>query len=451
MVVRDKSKISDSLKEEIEKSRTLKREFCVFDGLTWMIGRRRFCLQRPWDWFCKIIDGKTSDYRLRKMFEQKTQSFISRREFYKVIKRFKTLGLLFKYRGYWVSRFNKKYRKKQEQAFIEAKIRPAVYAGYMYPHRREILKQQLRICFDVADQQLDSLVIRRKKILKGVIVPHSNLVYSGLCAASAYKTISISGKYRLFVLFAPDHSFSISEPFSVLAKDFITPLGIVHVDRELIDVLSRESGFNIYSKPLSHYTEHAIEIQLPFIQYIHKYHCDGFKILPILCCSNSDNSSVRYKELQENFLHSLHKNIERAKQNSIIIATGDLCHANTKCSALHFHQLNSRIIGLLKSADPDCFEKEVKKERYSMCGYASFYPFLKFLKGNQGNLLNYSWTSKTSVFDEINKGIREYKRYIDKIMYDKTIANQLVRKRIIDDNMTINIGYLSMAFFSNCS
>lgn len=98
----------------------------------------------------------------------------------------------------------------------------------------------------------------------GLVAPHAGYVYSGLTAAYAYNTIKGNGFKTVIVLSPSHHEFF--HGISVYNGDaYRTPLGDVPVNKELRDFLT-EDGENIFNGTRGHGREHAVEVQLPFLQ-----------------------------------------------------------------------------------------------------------------------------------------------------------------------------------------
>lgn len=97
----------------------------------------------------------------------------------------------------------------------------------------------------------------------GVIVPHAGYVYSGRAAAAAYACVARTACERVVIL-APSH-YCWFRGVAVLEVDgFETPLGVVGVDPAGTAQL-REAAL-VVDRPDAFEEEHALEIQLPFVQ-----------------------------------------------------------------------------------------------------------------------------------------------------------------------------------------
>jgi AmmeMemoRadiSam system protein B/AmmeMemoRadiSam system protein A len=100
---------------------------------------------------------------------------------------------------------------------------------------------------------------------KALIVPHAGYLYSGAVAARAYDELGAArGIVKRVVLLGPVHRVPVKGLALPGVEAFDTPLGRVPVDAEAVDILS--SYRQVVSSPAAHAAEHALEVQLPFLQ-----------------------------------------------------------------------------------------------------------------------------------------------------------------------------------------
>jgi AmmeMemoRadiSam system protein B/AmmeMemoRadiSam system protein A len=100
---------------------------------------------------------------------------------------------------------------------------------------------------------------------KVLIVPHAGHVYSGSTAARAYATLRrIAAQVRRVVLIGPAHRVAVRGIAIPSVDRFETPLGAVDLDRAVLDELATQP--HVVRSDRAHATEHALEVQLPFLQ-----------------------------------------------------------------------------------------------------------------------------------------------------------------------------------------
>lgn len=111
---------------------------------------------------------------------------------------------------------------------------------------------------------------------KAIIVPHAGYIYSGAVAASAYvELLQRREIIRRVLILCPTHRVAVRGMAIPAAQSFVTPLGTVAVDRAAWLSARELPGVIVDDRP--HAQEHAIEVQLPFLQST----LDHFEILPI--------------------------------------------------------------------------------------------------------------------------------------------------------------------------
>ncbi len=117
---------------------------------------------------------------------------------------------------------------------------------------------------DLVDRLLSAARSDLRPALGGV-VPHAALVYSGACAASLFGRITVPD---LVVILAPNHTGRLGAPGGAsgwMRGSFATPLGELAVAEGFMAELEASCDL-VAHDPWAHEFEHAIEVELPFIQ-----------------------------------------------------------------------------------------------------------------------------------------------------------------------------------------
>lgn len=150
--------------------------------------------------------------------------------------------------------------------------RKPVVAGQFYPLERSSCIDQIEQCLQ-ARATSESLP---ETIVAG-IVPHAGWTFSGDLAAMVFSAIkSRHKKVDTFVIFGAAHGYFGESPAVYDKGSWMTPLGEIAVDEELADALLKSRP--AVSDIRAHSSEHSIEVQVPFVQYLFA----GAKILPII-------------------------------------------------------------------------------------------------------------------------------------------------------------------------
>lgn len=138
--------------------------------------------------------------------------------------------------------------------------RPAAVAGYFYPADRRALAAQVGEM--LAAVPVDPAVSTWPKML---LVPHAGYIYSGSVAAHAYARLSAGrGRIRRVVLLGPTHRTAVRGIAVPGVSAFATPLGLVALDRAALESIRHLP--QVVSSDPAHADEHALEVQLPFLQ-----------------------------------------------------------------------------------------------------------------------------------------------------------------------------------------
>ena len=148
--------------------------------------------------------------------------------------------------------------------------RPPAVAGQFYPESALRLQDFLNE-FLVSPSLCDSATVT------ALIVPHAGLRYSGETAASAFSVVD-PARWRHIVLIGPTHHRWF-DGIAVAPHDFFrTPLGDVPVDTAVCNALVAADPLFEMNED-AHAPEHALEVELPFIQHL----MPECPIIPLVC------------------------------------------------------------------------------------------------------------------------------------------------------------------------
>lgn len=150
--------------------------------------------------------------------------------------------------------------------------RKPVVSGLFYPDQAEQLRSELDIYFSVATKPQSYSDIR------ALIVPHAGYNYSGAVAAKAYQQLDENRTFENLFVIAPSHHVAFNGASVFSQGNYETPLGTVEVNLKLCkQLIDKHAVIGFF--PQAHSQEHAIEVQLPFLQHHLK---TPFKIVPVL-------------------------------------------------------------------------------------------------------------------------------------------------------------------------
>ena len=102
---------------------------------------------------------------------------------------------------------------------------------------------------------------------KAIIVPHAAYLYSGQVAATAFAALAPSVKtIERIVLIGPAHYVPFDGLAAPTVEAFETPLGPVPLDRDALAAVAQLPPVKSTDGP--HSPEHALEVELPFLQVL---------------------------------------------------------------------------------------------------------------------------------------------------------------------------------------
>ena len=147
--------------------------------------------------------------------------------------------------------------------------RPAVAGQFYWSNPKELL-EQISSCYKhrLGPGSLGKTKDGPRKIV-GAVVPHAGYMYSGPVAAHTYKELAEDGTPKTIVILGPNHTGLGSAVATMVEGAWQTPLGTVEIDTGLAKEISKQSQI-IDLDESAHYSEHSIEVQLPFLQHMVK-------------------------------------------------------------------------------------------------------------------------------------------------------------------------------------
>jgi AmmeMemoRadiSam system protein B len=258
---------------------------------------------------------------------------------------------------------------------------PAV-AGTFYPGSHQALLAELSTLFEKAETHWNQQKTRAK-YSSAFILPHAGYLFSGYAAALGYEQIRRNlqeYQNKTFAIIAPTHRL-YCEGVALDPSDYYsTPLGKITVDKKLSQKILEHFSF-VQNHFNCHRQEHAVEVHLPFLQYLQTNPSKdfarenkslknfSFQILPLAAGNCSP------EQLEELFQYLL-------TQNAVIIVSSDLSHFNPASSAL--------------KQDKDTLNKIIQLNDTALsseaaCGIKAIQGMIQFCKSNgkQLELIHY--------------------------------------------------------------
>ncbi len=222
--------------------------------------------------------------------------------------------------------------------------RPAV-AGMFYPGDRGRLERDVdALLGEVAAAGVGGRIL-------ALVEPHAGYPYSGGVAASGYRELD-PAQVEVVFLVGPSHHAAFAGVALWDGQAFATPLGEVPVDRELVHALTYESP-HIFVRNAVHDEEHALEVQLPFLQR----RLETFRLVPMVM-GRQDAATAR--ELGRALAH-----VAAAAPRSLLVASSDLSHYHPYDEAV---ELDRQVLACIAAFDPDGLLNGLGSGQFEACG-----------------------------------------------------------------------------------
>jgi len=229
-------------------------------------------------------------------------------------------------------------------------IRPPAVSGRFYPSDPAELRATVATL--LADAR--SAVRPSDRPAVGVIAPHAGYIYSGRTAAAVFAQVTIPG---LVIILAPNHTGLSDADGGVSlweAGAFRTPLGDVPIEAELAQALLEISRGVVSVDHEAHRAEHAVEVELPFLQMLRS----DVRIVPLVLAWDSWEPARQLGDI-------LARLVRAAGEPVLLLASSDLNHYEPAAVS---EAKDARALEAVRALDGDELLARCKRERISMCG-----------------------------------------------------------------------------------
>jgi hypothetical protein len=218
-----------------------------------------------------------------------------------------------------------------------------VVAGTFYPSHPDQLRTSV-----------ERFLVRTMEpvVASAMIVPHAGYIYSG---STAGKTYACADLPRRLVILCPNHTGLGARLALDSEGSWRTPLGDVPVDARLAQALSAAFPA-LEDDPLAHRREHAIEVQLPFLQVL----LGAFSFLPVVVGTRA------LGELEALGL-AMAKVVSECEERVAIVVSSDMNHYE---DAKTNRAKDSVALEAVLRLDPPGLFQVVNERHISMCGVA---------------------------------------------------------------------------------
>ncbi len=234
-------------------------------------------------------------------------------------------------------------------------IKTANVAGRFYPSNQQELLSLLNNY--LANKECSNENIAKE--IRGIIVPHAGYIFSGEVAGTAYSYLQkLAPHFPQVAVLAPSHYFYLENIAILNNSQYETPLGTITINQELVQSLINKQLAKAIPEVFE--KEHALEVQIPFIQTC----APKSQLIPIIIGQTSC-------EHVEKLIAEL------MRQNIFVIISTDLSHFLPYEEAQKVdHETIEYIL--------ECAFEKISGNR--ACGQSPLSGLLKWLKQNNGKI-----------------------------------------------------------------
>ena len=227
----------------------------------------------------------------------------------------------------------------------ERAVREAVWAGRFYPSDPgELRREVTRWIGEAESDPPEEPVI-------GIVAPHAGYVYSGAVAGEAYRAVE-GRSYKRVVLLSPSHRAAFDGASLWARGSYRTPLGEIPIDEEAADRLLDEEGELVRELPEAHREEHAVEVQLPFLQVA----LPPFRLVPLVLGSHDLGYASKLAAALVRLFGA---------GDTLYVASSDLSHFHRYDDAV---RIDSLLLDLLGRLENEKLARALERGETEACG-----------------------------------------------------------------------------------
>jgi AmmeMemoRadiSam system protein B len=222
-------------------------------------------------------------------------------------------------------------------------IREPAVAGRFYSGNPQQLRQE------VVEFLRERTTTEPQEVL-GVVSPHAGYMYSGHVAGAVFSRVKIPDH---LVVLCPNHT-GMGAWASINSEGaWRTPLGELKIDSALAERLIQLNPV-LEEDSEAHAHEHALEVQLPFLQVLNP----NSRFVP-LCLGHFSFGEC------ERMGSALARLVEESREKILLVASSDLNHYENQERTLIKDQ---KAIDAILALDPERLYRTVEDENITMCG-----------------------------------------------------------------------------------
>lgn len=345
-------------------------------------------------WMARLFDGRTSLPEIQARILRETGQLVPAAELQRLVEQLDRAMIL---DGPTFAAFLDSYRNER--------VRPPVHAGRSYAGTERALRAQLGQFF--AHERGAGLPAAHgnghaANLLRGILSPHIDFQRGGTVYTWSYKELVEHSDADTFVILGVAHQYC-AHRFALTRKDFATPLGRARTDLSYVERVAALAGQHLFDDELAHRTEHSIEFQVVFLQYLLGGRRD-FAIVPILVGSFQDLMEAGIDPIADpevrRFVAAL-RAAEMARGRTVAYIGGiDLGHVGREfgdpglldpATLDGLRCFDATMLDHAAAGDPASWfgTAAAVQNRWRVCGLAATYTMLHAMGPARGRLLKY--------------------------------------------------------------
>ena len=251
-------------------------------------------------------------------------------------------------------------------------LREPAVAGRFYPSNARTLRNDVTSYLHPQQETVRAI---------GCLTPHAGYMYSGRVAGAVFSKLEIP---PTCIVLGPNHT-GRGHPLAIMKEgEWQTPLGNIELDAGLANLLL-EAFPALVEDTRAHESEHAIEVELPFLQLIRPQ----IKFVPIAI------GTGRWL-LLEQLGEALGTVIQKQNRAILIVASSDMNHYEDDATT---RVKDGKAIEKILNLDAPGLYQTVLDESISMCGFGPAITMLtaaKRLGAQSAELVEYATSGDVS-------------------------------------------------------
>lgn len=290
---------------------------------------------------------------------------------------------------------------ERTEAYRRSGVRESVHLGESFPEDPDELRAYVRSFFTMEGGPGLPDPLARPRPITALVAPHIDFARGARGYAHAYKALVESAPADTYVILGIAHQ-PTRTPYVATRNRFVTPLGAVEVDGELLGRIESAYGGDLYADEVVHASEHSVEFQVVMLQALLEER--PFRIVPLLAASfeafEPDGGSPSASPQVAGMVRALKSALSVEGKRVCLIAAVDVAHVGNQfgdpgeltAPVRDAIEAEDRAtLAALERGDAEAFMASVRADegRRKICGVPALYATACVVGGATGELLHY--------------------------------------------------------------